>query len=569
MRLRGSLQPPRRADAVHDRRALRPSRRATWPSVFDVDVLDVAAAGRRGRHGAGRRATRSTGRSCSAPTPGARSGCDWATSSAWCRTPSRPAGPSALATPPAADHQRRTAAALRPGSPARHLLDVGTARPAARWLLVAMHASQTSRMLEGKPVPLGPSRWIRLPSDVTTLADRPDPASNRSVIDSAPLLKDLKAQLKLLQADLRARAEDAADEWGARLRRSTPRPARASAPATPWIDVARQRGRPGRGRLDHRDDVHALLRGQRPARRRPDDGRPVPVGWIAGPGERTARAEENLTAYFRANPTHNRRRLAAAGVPRARRPAGRAGAGRPAAQSRSGRRRLSAESATALIDFWRRTDACRCAGPRLHRPRPRHPVPRRPLPGPLRAREEDLRAAADPGLRRGVHPRPDPDARRSPSSGSTGLKLIDPTCGSGHFLLGAFDRLVDAWAAEAPALDVKRAGPPGAWTRSTAWTSTRSRSRSPASGSPSPASRRWGSARSSGCRAFGFHLAIGDSLLGELGGVRAQLPFEASRTTRTYFYDTEDLKEYAGILSLASTTSSSATRRTSRSRTRR
>ena len=36
-----------------------------------------------------------------------------------------------------------------------------------------------------------------------------------------------------------------------------------------------------------------------------------------------------------------------------------------------------------------------------------------------------------------------------------GLKLIDPTCGSGHFLLGAFDRLVDLWHREAPGLEVR------------------------------------------------------------------------------------------------------------------
>jgi hypothetical protein len=34
-----------------------------------------------------------------------------------------------------------------------------------------------------------------------------------------------------------------------------------------------------------------------------------------------------------------------------------------------------------------------------------------------------------------------------------GFKLIDPTCGSGHFLLGAFARLTDAWAHNAPGLD--------------------------------------------------------------------------------------------------------------------
>ncbi|WP_430297723.1 BREX-2 system adenine-specific DNA-methyltransferase PglX [Sinomonas sp. B1-1] len=34
-----------------------------------------------------------------------------------------------------------------------------------------------------------------------------------------------------------------------------------------------------------------------------------------------------------------------------------------------------------------------------------------------------------------------------------GFKIIDPTCGSGHFLLGAFHRMLDAWATHAPAME--------------------------------------------------------------------------------------------------------------------
>ncbi|MFJ2632215.1 BREX-2 system adenine-specific DNA-methyltransferase PglX [Streptomyces sp. NPDC087422] len=37
--------------------------------------------------------------------------------------------------------------------------------------------------------------------------------------------------------------------------------------------------------------------------------------------------------------------------------------------------------------------------------------------------------------------------------GVEGLKMIDPTCGSGHFVLGAFRRLVREWAAQRPELD--------------------------------------------------------------------------------------------------------------------
>jgi hypothetical protein len=36
-----------------------------------------------------------------------------------------------------------------------------------------------------------------------------------------------------------------------------------------------------------------------------------------------------------------------------------------------------------------------------------------------------------------------------------GFKLIDPTCGSGHFLLGAFDRLLDRWNRRAPGLETQ------------------------------------------------------------------------------------------------------------------
>ncbi|WP_336671845.1 BREX-2 system adenine-specific DNA-methyltransferase PglX [Tsukamurella sp. USMM236] len=34
-----------------------------------------------------------------------------------------------------------------------------------------------------------------------------------------------------------------------------------------------------------------------------------------------------------------------------------------------------------------------------------------------------------------------------------GFKIIDPTCGSGHFLLGAFQRLLGRWRAQAPAME--------------------------------------------------------------------------------------------------------------------
>ena len=46
-----------------------------------------------------------------------------------------------------------------------------------------------------------------------------------------------------------------------------------------------------------------------------------------------------------------------------------------------------------------------------------------------------------------------PAADAEGRTGAVDFKLIDPTCGSGHFLLGAFGRLLDYWRAQAPGLD--------------------------------------------------------------------------------------------------------------------
>lgn len=50
------------------------------------------------------------------------------------------------------------------------MLDTGTKRPAARWLLVAQSADQSVPNLEGQAVPVGPSRWITLPTHPDALA---------------------------------------------------------------------------------------------------------------------------------------------------------------------------------------------------------------------------------------------------------------------------------------------------------------------------------------------------------------------------------------------------------------
>ena len=49
------------------------------------------------------------------------------------------------------------------------LLDQGTPRPAARWLLVPRRGSQPVPTLDGHPVPLGANRFIDLPHDLSLL----------------------------------------------------------------------------------------------------------------------------------------------------------------------------------------------------------------------------------------------------------------------------------------------------------------------------------------------------------------------------------------------------------------
>lgn len=104
----------------------------------------------------------------------AREGPDWATLSSFVQTAVEPRWAKAIS----ADHPLL----LTHAGPLQryglthllaNLLDVGTDRPAARWLLVAMQTSQTVPMLDGNPVPLGPSGWLTLPSDFAKEAHTP------------------------------------------------------------------------------------------------------------------------------------------------------------------------------------------------------------------------------------------------------------------------------------------------------------------------------------------------------------------------------------------------------------
>ena len=143
-----------------------------------------------------------------------------------------------------------------------------------------------------------------------------------------------------------------------------------------------------------------------------EDNELIELPYLAGPGERLAIAAERQQAFFEQNPAQTDRDWIIAGFD-ALADASPVAAGLfDRAHNPMWRITPSHDAAKALLAFWR-TRGEGENSPVLHdfeRRGLEHPLPRRPLPGPIRIREEDLRAAADPGVRRGVHPRPDAHA---------------------------------------------------------------------------------------------------------------------------------------------------------------
>lgn len=273
------------------------------------------------------------------------------------------------------------------------------------------------------------------------------------MIDSAQLLADLKGQLKLLEADLTARADDVTNEWGAALRTEHANATARERTGLPWIDW--RNGQVAQAAVAwilatvfiRFAEDNDLLEGVAV------DGALVALPWFAGPGDRLERAVEHQSAYFTANPTAagpdwlRHAFSALASLP----------AGRPLvdpAHSPVWTAPISGEAADQLLGFWRATDA----GGTLLRDFTDPALDTRFL-GDLYQDLSEFAKKQYALLQTPVFVEEFIlDQTLTPAIaefGLEGLKLIDPTCGSGHFLLGAFGRLTDAWAVEAPALDAR------------------------------------------------------------------------------------------------------------------
>ncbi|MBO0923784.1 BREX-2 system adenine-specific DNA-methyltransferase PglX [Cellulomonas sp. zg-ZUI199] len=360
------------------------------------------------------------------------------------------------------------------------------------------------------------------------------------MIHSSALLADLKAQLRVLQADLKARADDPTTEWGAALQREHAEALRRERTGLSWtvwrdneVDQAAVAWIIATTFIRFCED-NDLLAGATL------DGMPVPVGWIAGPGDRWARARENQTAYFRVHTSHHDRDwLQQAFRVLAAQPAGVALV--DPKHNPVWTAEISAEAAKGLVSFWRRTDD---DGTLIH---------------DFTDPDLDTRFLGDLYQELSEHAKKTYALLQTPEFveefildrtltpaiaefGIDGLKLIDPTCGSGHFLLGAFQRLNAQWATEAPGLDpkqrVRKAMDSIHGVDLNPFAVAIARFRLTVAGITAA-----GEKSLVGVPPLGFHLAIGDSLLGEQGGGVGLFD-----DNETFTYDTEDLDEYAGIL---------------------
>jgi hypothetical protein len=390
------------------------------------------------------------------------------------------------------------------------------------------------------------------------------------VIVSPRLLADLKGQLKLLETDLRAQSDDPEVRWardlgaehGAATERgrtaltwSVWRDGEVAQAAVAWLLAST---------FVRFCEDNRLLDGART----PEGGH-APVPWITGPvgaeeGDRFARAVEHQTAYFEAHPTANDRDwLRESFTVLASLPAGR-GLVDPN-HNPMWAADISAEAARGLLVFWRRvgedghvvhdfTDPqldTRFLGDLYQDLSDLAKKKYALLQTPIFVEEFILDQTLEPAIR---------------EFGLPGLQVIDPTCGSGHFLLGAFARLNAHWQVHSPALDarerVQKALDSLTGVDLNPFAIAIARFRLTAA-----ALRAAGEPSLVTAPAFAYHLAVGDSLLGEQGtqgtllagdkGTQGALlvgdqgqqnDFFLDDADTAFAYAAEDLGDYRGIL---------------------
>ncbi|MFD5237330.1 BREX-2 system adenine-specific DNA-methyltransferase PglX [Streptomyces tendae] len=374
--------------------------------------------------------------------------------------------------------------------------------------------------------------------------------------DKAALLKDLKKLVVDLEDDLRSRSESE-EEFRTRLDREwrEAKEARRTALSYPaWRDERVTQA------------AVAWVLGCVFVRFCEDNGL-IDEPFLAGPGERLAEAEARHEAHFRTYPHHNNRDWLIEAFRHL------ASTNETAAGLFDERHNPlwgltpGYETATELLMFWRRWGAdgeirydftdpewdTRFLGD-LYQDLSEHARKTYALLQTPDFVEEfilDLTlepAVADDGQGFGLNPAwTGPDGRKR-----RGLRTIDPACGSGHFLLGIFHRLLDKWRQAEPGTD--------AWTLvRRVLESVHGCDKNPFAASIArfrllvAAMRAAGARRLADAPPFPINVAVGDSLLHgrDAAGIQTDLDtlFAESVVGReegeAYAYATEDVWEYA------------------------
>ncbi|MBA5221626.1 BREX-2 system adenine-specific DNA-methyltransferase PglX [Streptomyces griseoaurantiacus] len=374
--------------------------------------------------------------------------------------------------------------------------------------------------------------------------------------DKAALLKDLKKLVVDLEDDLRSRSMSE-EEFRTRLDREwrEAKEARRTALSYPaWRDERVTQA------------AVAWVLGCVFVRFCEDNGL-IDEPFLAGPGERLAEAESRHEAHFRTYPHHNNRDWLIEAFRHL------ASTNETAAGLFDERHNPlwgltpGYETATELLMFWRRWGAdgeirydftdpewdTRFLGD-LYQDLSEHARKTYALLQTPEFVEEfilDLTlepAVADDGQGFGLNPAwtgPDGRERR-------GLRTIDPACGSGHFLLGIFHRLLDKWRQAEPGTD--------AWTLvRRVLESVHGCDKNPFAASIArfrllvAAMRAAGARRLADAPPFPINVAVGDSLLHgrDAAGIQTDLDtlFAEAVVGReegeAYAYATEDVWEYA------------------------
>ncbi|MEU2975852.1 BREX-2 system adenine-specific DNA-methyltransferase PglX [Streptomyces hirsutus] len=385
-----------------------------------------------------------------------------------------------------------------------------------------------------------------------------------SALDRTRLLKDLQAQARLLEDDLRRRTDDE-PEFRDALRVEYDKAVAAERTAAmyeTWRD-------------DRVVQIAAAWVLACVFVRFSEDNGLIADPWLSGPGERLAEAQDRHDAYFRANPSKNDRdwlldsfdalakshRTVEGLFDRAHNPLYEV--------------TPSYEAATALLAFWRQRGAdgeivhdftdpeldTRFLGD-LYQDLSEHARKTYALlQTPVFVEEFILDLTLEPAVEEfgltpawkhrpgGWHGEVSPDG---PDGAEVvrGLRCIDPACGSGHFLLGLFERLLAKWREAEPGTEpwvlVRRALESVHGADKNPFAVAIARFRLVVAALKACGVRELGSAPE-----LPIRVAVADSLLhGRDAGRSSDPTLDDAEDDDVFTYRTEDVKEYARSVDL-------------------